>query len=41
LAAAIITTVDDFAFNWTPINESLVRDLAGDNFAAQAGAVPP
>ena len=27
--------VDDFAFNGTPINESLVRDLAGGNFIAQ------
>jgi DNA replication protein DnaC len=25
---------DDFAFNGTPINESLVRDLAGGNFVA-------
>jgi DNA replication protein DnaC len=27
--------VDDFAFNGTPINENLVRDLAGGNFIAQ------
>ena len=27
--------VDDFAFKGTPINESLVRDLAGGNFVAQ------
>ena len=27
--------IDDFAFNGTPINESLVRDLAGGNFVAQ------
>ena len=27
--------VDDFAFKGTPINESLVRDLAGGNFIAQ------
>jgi DNA replication protein DnaC len=26
--------IDDFAFNGTPINESLVRDLAGGNFVA-------
>jgi len=26
--------VDDFAFNGTPINEMLVRDLAGGNFVA-------
>src|SRR5256885_6723321 len=26
--------VDDFAFKGTPINESLVRDLAGGNFIA-------
>ena len=26
--------VDDFAFNGTPINESLLRDLAGGNFIA-------
>src|SRR6202035_955312 len=27
--------VDDFAFKGTPINESLVRDLAGGNFVVQ------
>ena len=27
--------VDDFAFNGTPINENLVRDLAAGNFIAQ------
>ncbi len=27
--------VDDFAFKDTPINESLVRDLAGGDFIAQ------
>src|SRR6201746_51296 len=27
--------VDDFAFNDTPINENLVRDLAGGAFIAQ------
>src|SRR4051795_2272860 len=27
--------VGEFAFNGTPINESLVRDLAGGNFIAQ------
>ena len=27
--------VDDFAFNDTPINEALVRDLAGGGFLAQ------
>jgi hypothetical protein len=27
--------VDDFAFKGTPINENLVRDLAGGNFMAQ------
>ena len=27
--------IDDFAFNGTPINENLVRDLAGGNFIAQ------
>jgi hypothetical protein len=27
--------VDDFAFNNTPINEALVRDLAGGGFLAQ------
>ena len=27
--------LDDFAFKGTPINESLVRDLAGGNFVAQ------
>jgi len=27
--------VDEFAFEGTPINESLVRDLAGGNFVAQ------
>jgi DNA replication protein DnaC len=27
--------VDEFAFNGTPINESLVRDLAGGNFIVQ------
>jgi len=27
--------VDDFAFNGTPINENLVRDLAGGSFIAQ------
>ena len=27
--------VDDFAFNGTPINENLVRDLAGGDFIAQ------
>ena len=27
--------VDDFAFKGTPINENLVRDLAGGNFIAQ------
>ena len=27
--------IDDFAFKGTPINESLVRDLAGGNFVAQ------
>jgi hypothetical protein len=26
--------IDDFAFNGTPINESLLRDLAGGNFVA-------
>ncbi len=26
--------IDDFAFNGTPINETLVRDLAGGNFVA-------
>jgi len=26
--------IDDFAFNGTPINESLVRGLAGGNFVA-------
>jgi DNA replication protein DnaC len=27
--------IDDFAFKGTPINEGLVRDLAGGNFIAQ------
>lgn len=27
--------IDDFAFKGTPVNESLVRDLAGGNFVAQ------
>jgi hypothetical protein len=27
--------IDDFLFNGTPINESLVRDLAGGNFIAE------
>jgi hypothetical protein len=27
--------LDDFAFKETPINEGLVRDLAGGNFVAQ------
>jgi DNA replication protein DnaC len=27
--------LDDFAFKGTPVNESLVRDLAGGNFVAQ------
>jgi DNA replication protein DnaC len=27
--------IDDFAFKGTPINESLVHDLAGGNFVAQ------
>jgi DNA replication protein DnaC len=27
--------IDDFVFDDTPINESLVRDLAGGNFVAQ------
>src|ERR1700739_716250 len=27
--------IDDFAFKETPINESLVHDLAGGNFVAQ------
>ncbi len=27
--------IDDFAFNGTPINENLVRDLVGGNFIAQ------
>ena len=31
--------VDDFAFKGTPINESLVRDLAGGNFVAQQRSV--
>src|SRR3954454_9530847 len=31
--------VDDFAFKETPINESLVRDLAGGNFIAQQQSV--
>jgi IstB-like ATP binding protein len=31
--------IDDFAFNGTPINESLVRDLAGGNFVAHQRSV--
>ena len=31
--------IDDFAFNGTPINESLLRDLAGGNFAAHQRSV--
>ena len=27
--------IDDFTYKGTPINESLVRDLAGGNFIAQ------
>ena len=32
--------VDDFTFKTTPINEALVRDLAGGGFLAQQRVVP-